>query len=790
MFTSTHAFAFFDVMRVPYLVVPRADSARSAVGHIRRPSSSDGAGSGPELIWVRTRARSAGRRYRGRFGVAGFEVAGVVHDVRPERLDLQGERTWSVREAVRAPDGHQVGAVWTSSAGDVLLPFDPGAVMTALWSEAYTQLTVRAYVSRRARTLAVTGYYWLRPSLPRTVQLRLRRVFAHGGHLPDYPAWPVEHGLHDLYEWLLQLVAGLAGTPVPWLHPWPDGSAWAMVLTHDVETRQGYQDMELLRAPERERSYRSSWNFVPGRYDVDPHVVERVQADHCEVGVHGLHHDGKDLRSRRMLRRRLPAMREFARSWGAVGFRSPGTQRRWDLMPRLGFLYDSSYTDTEPYEPQPGGCCTYWPFFNEALVELPISLPQDHTLYEILGHRDAAVWVDKGRELRRRGGMLLVLSHPDYAHGSAVEAWKMLLEEFADDETKWQALPREVAEWWRLPGRLAAGAARRPLAGGRTGGGSGTCLPRPGGLMLDQAVRTWHVAIVVENVPLGVDTRLRKQVDDLLDAGHRVSVVTMRHEDNEAYRSRAGIQVLEYPPPREPAGPAGYAREYAVAFMWALVHLTRLRLRGHIDVLQVCQPPDIYFPLFWMLRLTGTRVVVDQRDLMPELLASRYDHAPAAVTKALHWLERRTYRSADVAVTVNGYLRDRLVAAGAHPDRTLVVRNGPVLRRVLPRRPGTPVATTNGSSCGPGRWAVRTGWTSSSASRSDSSSSTAARTCASCCSATVSASRRCASSSRTGDSPGGCPRRAGCRRRRSSATWRPRTWPSTPRCRRRSLRSR
>ena len=27
-------------------------------------------------------------------------------------------------------------------------------------------------------------------------------------------------------------------------------------------------------------------------------------------------------------------------------------------MPRLGFDYDSSYTDTDPYEPQPGGCCT------------------------------------------------------------------------------------------------------------------------------------------------------------------------------------------------------------------------------------------------------------------------------------------------------------------------------------------------------------------------------------------------------------------------------------------------
>jgi hypothetical protein len=118
-------------------------------------------------------------------------------------------------------------------------------------------------------------------------------------------------------------------------------------------------------------------------------------------------------------------------------------------MPRLRFEYDSSYTDTDPYEPQPGGCCTYWPFFNEDLVELPITLPQDHTLFEILGHHDATVWVQKARELRRRHGMVLVLSHPDYAHGAAAQAWETLLDEFADDHTKWQALPLEVAEWWR-----------------------------------------------------------------------------------------------------------------------------------------------------------------------------------------------------------------------------------------------------------------------------------------------------------------------------------------------------
>jgi len=54
------------------------------------------------------------------------------------------------------------------------------------------------------------------------------------------------------------------------------------------------------------------------------------------------------------------------------------------------------------------------------------------------------------RHLRDRGGMALVLAHPDYAVEPRVAgAWSGLLEEFRDDDTVWQALPREVADWWR-----------------------------------------------------------------------------------------------------------------------------------------------------------------------------------------------------------------------------------------------------------------------------------------------------------------------------------------------------
>jgi glycosyltransferase involved in cell wall biosynthesis len=80
-------------------------------------------------------------------------------------------------------------------------------------------------------------------------------------------------------------------------------------------------------------------------------------------------------------------------------------------------------------------------------------------------------------------------------------------------------------------------------------------------------------------------------------------------------------------------------------------------------------------------------VIVDQRDLMPELYLARYAQPRNGVLAALGWLERRTQRGAQHAICVNGYLRDRLVQAGAPPDRVTIVRNGPVLSRVAAAKP-------------------------------------------------------------------------------------------------------
>jgi hypothetical protein len=366
------------------------------------------------------------------------------------QLHLTGG-SWRAVIPLHTDRGDGIGAVWEDpSSGSVLLPFDPNEAIALLWTERYQNLTHGRAVPA-IHEVARRSYYRARPVLPRTVQLALRRGFRQVQARPGFPRWPIETALHDLYDLLFRLLASIAGGPVPYIAPWPRDYSWAFVLTHDVERAIGYRRVPSIRSLEIERGYRSAFYFVPLRdYRVDDEVVSQLHENGFEVGVHGVFHDGRDLESAKVLEQRLPLLRSAAVRWNARGFRSPSTLRRWELVPKLGFEYDTSYSDTAPFEPQSGGSCSWLPYMNEGVVELPITLVQDHTVFELLGHDDESLWVEKAKFLRKRRGMALILTHPDYlSPGPRLDAYARFLDTFADDATAWKALPREVSDWWR-----------------------------------------------------------------------------------------------------------------------------------------------------------------------------------------------------------------------------------------------------------------------------------------------------------------------------------------------------
>ncbi len=201
---------------------------------------------------------------------------------------------------------------------------------------------------------------------------------------------------------------------------------------------------------ERRNGFISAWNFVAEGYDVPSGLFNEIRARGCEIGLHGIAHDGRLFRDRAHFEADLPKIHRYLQEWGAVGFRSPATHRNAAWMPELGCLYDGSFPDTDPFEPQPGGCCSIFPFFIGEMVELPITLVQDHTLFEILREPSIALWKEKSEWIIRNHGLVHLVVHPDYlGTGDRLARYEEFLEFLSRRKDGWHALPKEVAQWWK-----------------------------------------------------------------------------------------------------------------------------------------------------------------------------------------------------------------------------------------------------------------------------------------------------------------------------------------------------
>jgi peptidoglycan/xylan/chitin deacetylase (PgdA/CDA1 family) len=304
--------------------------------------------------------------------------------------------------------------------------------------------------AERSRSKVMSAYYAAKPMLPRRLQLAMRRLYAKRQARTPFPRWPIEPLLVERRDAELRAALVDSGSDrIPTIAHWPEGRPFAAILTHDVEGPRGVANVQRIIEVERRHGFRSSWNFVAEWYPIPDGLFDEVRAKGCEVGLHGVKHDCKLFESRESFERELPAIHSYLGNWDAAGFRSPATHRNPDWMPELGALYDSSFPDTDPFEPQSGGCCSILPFFIGDLVELPITLVQDHTLWEVLRRESIELWTEKSDWLIANGGLINLITHPDYLDTPGrIRMYDEYLEYLAGQENGWYALPREVAAWW------------------------------------------------------------------------------------------------------------------------------------------------------------------------------------------------------------------------------------------------------------------------------------------------------------------------------------------------------
>ena len=535
-------------------------------------------------------------------------------------------------------------------------------------------------------------YYQIKPYLPWRLRLLMRQILARRQRAGNQDTWPIDEA------------AGIA--PVGW-PGWPGGKKFAFVLTHDVEGPDGLAKCRQLMELEKDLGFRSSFNFVPeGDYAVSRELREELVQNGFEVGVHDLHHDGKLFRSRENFTENARGINHYLQEWGAAGFRAGFMLRQLDWIHDLNILYDASTFDTDPFEPQPDGVRTIFPFWiprpkarklelesrsstiengrlpspspstaghgpsQPGYVELPYTLVQDSTLFFFLQEPSIKIWLNKLDWIAGKGGMALLNVHPDYIRfpGDAnssrsfpVSHYVKLLEYLKERHagTYWQPLPRKVAEYC-----------------------SGFRPEKP-------VVSRRRIAMIAYTV-YRRDNRVIRYAETLTARGDAVDVIALKKDAGQPAVEKAGaVNVFRFAGRvhKNQKTPGDYLLPLIRFWMGTTMVLAWRHLRRPYDLIHVHNMPDFLVFAALLPRIMGAKVILDIHDIMPEFYASKFgkgdDTFGAKVLKFIEWASARIANH----VIISNHLWLQPFTARSAPAKKCSVFINHVNQNVFFRRP-------------------------------------------------------------------------------------------------------
>lgn len=523
-------------------------------------------------------------------------------------------------------------------------------------------------------------YYRVKPFVPTAIRTAVRRTVAGRLRNSVGNVWPI--------------MPGSERAPDNW-PGWPEGKKFAFVLTHDVEGPTGLDQCRALMRLEQEFGVRSSFNFIPeGGYRISAELRKELTHSGFEVGVHDLKHDGGLYRSRRDFAHSAQRINSYLREWNAAGFRSGFMLHNLDWLHQLHIGYDASTFDTDPFEPQPEGRHTIFPFWvarpsanghersgdqSDGYVELPYTLAQDSTLFLLLGEKGPEIWLKKLDWVAEHGGMALVNIHPDYINFSGggptrsaypVTRIRELLQHVQERYGGhfWNPVPRELAHWYR---EVYQPQSKVGFTSERAGGEAGARIQAP------NLVGRRAAVLLYSYYP--ADPRPRRAAEALVECGMEVDLICLRQAESETrWAEEKGVQILRLPWRKSRDSKLGYIRQYGRFLASCFGLLTLRSFKQRYDLVHVHNMPDVLVFAAIVPKLLGARIVLDLHDPMPELMMSIYSVPEAH--RAVAWLkafERWSIRFADLVFTPNIAFRKLFISRGAPEAKIKIVMNSP-----------------------------------------------------------------------------------------------------------------
>jgi glycosyltransferase involved in cell wall biosynthesis len=556
-------------------------------------------------------------------------------------------------------------------------------------------------------------YYSLKPYLPRRFRDSLRRIYARRTRAASTSIWPIN--------------PDAAGVPDGW-SGWPGGKKFALVLTHDVEGMAGLAKCRELAELEMTLGFRSSFNFIPEcGYSTSPEFRTWLIDRGFEVGVHDLKHDGRLFWSRRSFGQKAARINNYIREWGAAGFRSGFMLRNLDWIHELDIQYDTSTFDTDPFELQSDGANTIFPFwiptpeipsvsgnaFSEpylatacsdrgGYLELPYTLPQDSTLFLVLGETSPAIWVKKLDWIAEHGGMALLNVHPDYINFSGTklsdreypvamytEFLKYLSSRYSGNF--WNPQPKNLAQWFKSVLRKKDSSNNLDIDIGIHRANPTGLTKHPLATLPREPAKTGAKRICMVTYSFyESDNRVTRYAEALAARGDYVQVFALRRStDSPVEEYINGVHVLRL------QDRFGKTEKSTLSYVWPLLRflssaslkVTRHHIRQPYDLVHVHNMPDFLVFAAWYPKLTGVKIILDIHDIVPEFYESKFGSRKSRnATSILRFIERRSAHFANHVIVSNHLWLDKFSTRTGTQSKCTVFINNVDTRTFQPKR--------------------------------------------------------------------------------------------------------
>ena len=179
------------------------------------------------------------------------------------------------------------------------------------------------------------------------------------------------------------------------------------------------------------------------------------------------------------------------------------------------------------------------------------------------------------------------------------------------------------------------------------------------------------------------DNRVRRYAETLVKLGYRVDAIALRGNGQTGDDVLInGVRVLRIQRRvRNEKSRLSYLKKLVMFFLRSMIILAREQIKERYDLIHVHSVPDFEVFAAWYPKLTGSKVILDIHDIVPEFYVSKFDIDPRSLSfKMLVAVERWSAAFSDHVIAANHIWHRRLQQRSIRGSKVTTILNFPDTR--------------------------------------------------------------------------------------------------------------